>query len=99
MSDFNAMEILTHDEFWGRDPAPDTLFFELGGRPLKLVGRLIDPETEDSTNAVMVQVGQSRPGDSDELYAVVKWGDWTTEANQKVRRLRIEAERLIDIEE
>lgn len=94
MTDLSGMEILSHDDFWGKDPAPDTVFLELGNSALVTVGREIDPEVDHPDNAVMVQVGSSEAG-ADELYAVLKWGSWDTPENQKIKALRTEAAKLM----
>lgn len=94
MTDYSGIEILSHEEFWAKDPAPGTVFFELGQDGLETVGREIDPEVDHPDNAVMVRVGSDEPG-ADELYAVLKWGSWATPENQKIRTLRDEAAKLM----
>ena len=98
MTDFSGIEIYRHEEFWAKDPAPGTIFFELGQSALVTVGREIDIEWDDPSNAVMVQVGPDMP-EADELYAVVKWGSWDTPENQKIKELRDKAAELMAKEE
>lgn len=95
MTDPNAMEILGHDAFWAKDPAPGTVFFELGNSKLELVGIEVDPEIDDPSNAVMVRVGSKPDPEDEELYAVLKWGSWDTPENQKIKALRDKAAKLM----
>lgn len=99
MTDLNAMEILSHKEFWAKDPAPGTVFFELGASGLVLVGIELDPEVDEPSNAVMMQVGSKRDPKADELYAVLKWGSWDTPENQKIYDLREKTRQLVAEEE
>lgn len=96
MSDLKNLEILPFDEFWAKDPAPGTVYFEFGSSSMTLVGYEIDPEVDDPDNAVLVQVGSSTKSDEPELYAVAKWGSWDTPENQKIRKLQQEARTLMD---
>lgn len=98
MTNFSGMEILSHDDFWAKDPAPGTVFFELGTSGLETVGREIDPEVDHPDDAVMVQVGPDEP-EADELYAVLKWGSWETPENQKIKELRDKGRELMAKEE
>ena len=98
MTDFSAMEILSREEFWAREPAPGTIFFELGQSGLETVGREIDPEVDHPDDAVMFR-GISDMPEADELYAVLKWGSWETPENQKIKELRDKARELMAKEE
>jgi hypothetical protein len=94
MTDYSKIEILSHEEFWARDPAPGTEFIELSNSKMTLVGSEIDVELDDPENAVMVsmKLGAS-PEESG--YAVIHWGSWDTPENSKIRELRDEAVRLM----
>lgn len=98
MTDFSGIEIYRHEEFWAKEPAPGTIFFELGQAALVTVGREIDREVDHPDDAVMVQVGPDEP-EADELYAVLKWGSWETPENQKIKELRDKARELMAKEE
>ncbi len=93
------MEIMNHTEFWAKNPAPGTIFFELGSSGLELVGREIDPAIDHPDNAVMVKVGSKPDPEADELYAVVKWGTWDTPENQAILALQRKARFLMAEEE
>lgn len=99
MTDYSGIEILSHEEFWAKDPAPGTVFFELGQDGLETVGREIDPEVDHPENAVMVRVSSKPDPEAEELYAVLKWGSWETPENQKIKALRDEAAKLMAEEE
>ncbi len=94
MTDFSGMEILSHDDFWAKDPAPGTIFFELGVSGLETVGREIDPEVDHRDDAVMVRSISYIP-EAYGFYAVFKWGSWETPENQKIKALRDGASRLM----
>lgn len=96
-SDFNAMEILSHDDFWAKDPAPGTLFFELGESLMELVGSKIDIKLDDPSNAVAITSATLRNSSElgDGIYAVLKWGDWDTPENREIRKLQAEARELM----
>lgn len=94
MTDYSKMEILSHDEFWARDPAPGTEFIELADSKMTLVGEEIDVELDDPENAVMVSMDTKSTSEGT-TYAVLQWGSWETPENSKIRELRDEARRLM----
>lgn len=88
------MEIMTRDEFWARNPAPDTKFFELhnisrvSAHPIEVKDQ--DP---DDIVAVTYSVEDDEPADS---IAVVEWGSWSNHSdlieqhNEAVRLMKTE---------
>lgn len=67
------MEILTRDEFWARNPAPDTRFVELSGVS-KVVGTEIDPDEQDPDDIVAVTFGDN--DETEDSVIVLSWGSW-----------------------
>jgi len=94
MTDYSKIEILSHEEFWARDPAPGTEFIELSNSKMTLIGSEIDVELDDPENAVMVGMELRTPSE-ETGYAVIHWGSWETPENSKIRELRDEASRLM----
>lgn len=96
--DLNNFEILTHEQFWARNPAPGTVYSE------------IDPTQTDIIVASEINVGEQEPDDilgigvgrgdienfKEPFYLVLKWGSW--EGNEKYLEMHDEAARLMDKE-
>lgn len=98
MLNLDTAEILTYEQFWARDPAPGTLFFETSDSLWKIGGREIDPKLDDPDNSVYIQ-GVTPEEAPEELYLVVKWGSWDTPENRKILELRNRAKALMAEEE
>jgi hypothetical protein len=71
------MEIMTHDEFWARNPAPGTQFIELDGVN-RVIANEIDPDVDDPDDITMVSVSGIHP--FNDSIAVVSWGSWDDQA-------------------
>lgn len=91
----NTVEIMNKADFWEKDPAPGTVFFDLDVSVMELVGEKIDPKLDDPDNAVMISLSNSTTDLPSSTVAVVKWGDWNTEENREIFRLRQEAKELM----
>ena len=93
-------EILSHDDFWARNPAPGTKFFELGESLMELVGSKIDPELDDPDNAVAI--GFVRPATKeigDGGYVILSWGSWDTAENREIFELQQAARKTMEKEQ
>lgn len=77
------MEIMTTKEFWSKNPAPDTIFYELDSIPSIVVGEAIDPETQDPDDIVMISYKRRSTEDKqqEEMVLVKSWGSWDNHKN------------------
>lgn len=69
------MEIMSHDEFWARNPAPDTLFVELSSVG-RVTAREIDPDVDDPDDITCVSFNAEDESKFEGQIGVVSWGSW-----------------------
>jgi hypothetical protein len=70
------MELMTHEEFWGKNPAPGTRFLEMSEESSVVVARGIDPETDDPDDIVAVGFTKSSGPIKEDQILVLEWGSW-----------------------
>lgn len=69
------MEILGHDEFWAKCPAPGTKFIEFHGGCNVVIANEIDPATDEPDDITLVGVETAAVlGEGKVL--VLSWGSW-----------------------
>lgn len=82
------MEILTHEDFWARNPAPGTRFFEIEEFS-EVVFRKIDPEIDDPDDITAISFPSIDKISDDSKIIVISWGTW--DANKEAIELHSEA--------
>lgn len=91
------MVVLTREQFWAMNPAPGTVYSQIGYHADVIVANEIDIERQEPDDILSCRVNGatlSTEGDSD-LYIVFKWGAWDDE-NRKYLDMHDEAARLMD---
>lgn len=92
--DLGNAVILTREQFWKMNPAPGTIYTEVGTHADVIVANDINVHTQEPDDILMTHVaGALLPNDED-IYIVFKWGSW--DGNQQYLSMHDEAARIMD---
>lgn len=88
------IEVFTRAQFWKMNPAPGTIFIEVGTMASQVVGSHIDVHTTEPDDILAVKVGNVELDVEDEIILVLKWGSWVE--HQELLEMHDEAAKIMD---